>query len=410
MKQWMILCLVVLLLVAGCGQAPAEEPESEEIPPVVSQAADQVVAEAVIEPDRWSELRFDIGGDVAEVLVQEGDVVAVGDVLLVLETAKLERAVAQAKFNLNQAELRLSQAELRLSQAELRLEQLEQPSDDADIRRAEHAITQAAATLEVAQLNVTTLLNNTLFNEALEDAQELYDDMRHRYEVRVERYESGKEPDYWYVDQAQERMDDAKLDLDRVQQQGNLQSRDARSEVQRAQQSYREAQDALDLLLEEADILDVKVMQQDIEAARVETEAAHVDIESSQLSLEEASSNLEDATLRAPFMGTVTTLNVDVGETVSQGEVAFVLATLDQLLARTVDLTELDVARVTEGQSVVVTVDALPDAEFGGHVIRIGLQAVDYRGDVTYPVYVELDDAAPELRWGMTAMVEIETD
>ena len=86
------------------------------------------------------------------------------------------------------------------------------------------------------------------------------------------------------------------------------------------------------------------------------------------------------------------------------------LATLDHLLARTVDLTELDVARVTEGMSAVVTVDALPDVEFTGHVIRIGLQAVDYRGDVTYPVYVELDDAAPELRWGMTTMVEIEAD
>jgi hypothetical protein len=58
---------------------------------------------------------------------------------------------------------------------------------------------------------------------------------------------------------------------------------------------------------------------------------------------------------------------------------------------------------------VVVTVDALPDVELRGHVIRIGLQSVDYRGDVTYPVYVELDDDTPELRWGMTAMVEIET-
>jgi hypothetical protein len=57
----------------------------------------------------------------------------------------------------------------------------------------------------------------------------------------------------------------------------------------------------------------------------------------------------------------------------------------------------------------VVTVDALPDKEFQGQVIRIGLQSVDYRGDVTYPVYVELDDTALELRWGMTAMVEIET-
>jgi hypothetical protein len=58
----------------------------------------------------------------------------------------------------------------------------------------------------------------------------------------------------------------------------------------------------------------------------------------------------------------------------------------------------------------VVTLDALPDVQLKGHVVRIGLQSVDYRGDVTYPVTVELDDAAPELRWGMTAAVEIEAD
>jgi HlyD family secretion protein len=90
--------------------------------------------------------------------------------------------------------------------------------------------------------------------------------------------------------------------------------------------------------------------------------------------------------------------------------VVLVLATLDQLQARTVDLTELDVARVVEGQVAVVTVDALPDVELRGRVARIELQSEDYRGDVTYPVYVELEEGVAELRWGMTAMVEIEVD
>ena len=119
-------------------------------------------------------------------------------------------------------------------------------------------------------------------------------------------------------------------------------------------------------------------------------------------------SNLEQATLVAPFAGIVTAVNVDPGDAAATGAVAFVLATLDQLQARTTDLTELDVARVAQGQAVVVTVDALPDLKMPGQVVRIGLQAVDYRGDVTYPVYVALDEAAPELRWGMTALVEIE--
>ncbi len=397
MKKWMILCVVVLLLVAGCGQAPAEEPASdEEIPPVVSQGSDQVVAEAVIEPDRWGELRFDIAGDVVEVLVAEGDTVAEGDLLAHLEMTDLERAVAQA-------ELGLSQAQLGVSQAELRLERLVEPPDEADVRRAENAVEQAAAAIVAAQLDLTAVLDSMLLNESLEDAQELYEEMQHRYEVRVEWYESGQEPDYWHVDQAKERMDDAKLELDRIRQQGNAQLQDVRNAVDRAQQSHQEAEDALAELLEEADPLDVQAAQDDIEAAQLDARAA-------EIRLEEAQSNLENAELAAPFAGVVVAVNVDPGDAASPGEVAFVLATLDQLLARTVDLTELDVARVTEGMSVVVTVDALPDVEFAGHVVRIGLQAVDYRGDVTYPVAVELDDTAPELRWGMTAMVEIETE
>ena len=54
--------------------------------------------------------------------------------------------------------------------------------------------------------------------------------------------------------------------------------------------------------------------------------------------------------------------------------------------------------------------DAHPGAELLGHVSRVGLQSVDYRGDVTYPVYVELDETAPGLRWGMTTLVEIEVE
>jgi hypothetical protein len=43
-------------------------------------------------------------------------------------------------------------------------------------------------------------------------------------------------------------------------------------------------------------------------------------------------------------------------------------------------------------------------------VVRIEKQSEDYRGDVVYPVVVELDERVPELRWGMTAMVEIEVE
>jgi HlyD family secretion protein len=391
-----LLVLAAIGSLVGCNGTGAVEAEAATQVPVVSQETDgKVVAEAVIEPDRWSELQFDAAGDVVEVSVQEGDAVSEGDALARLETADLERAVVQAELNLNQAQLRLNQAQLRL-------EQLQDPPDEADVRQAEHAVDQAAAALKAAQLDLTAVLDSPLLNETLEDAQELFAEMRHRYEVRVEWYESGEEPDYWHVDQAQERMDDAQLDLDRIRQQGGSQLQAARNAVDRAQHAYQEAQDALDRLLEGADPLDVEAAQKDIEAAQLDVEAAG-------LTLDEARSNLEEAVLRAPFAGVVARLDVNAGDTVMPGQVVLVLATLDQLLARTVDLTELDVARVAEGQSAMVTLDALPEQAFAGRVREIALQSADYRGDVVYAVTVELTDVSlAPLRWGMTAVVEIE--
>jgi len=104
-------------------------------------------------------------------------------------------------------------------------------------------------------------------------------------------------------------------------------------------------------------------------------------------------------------------VRVGVGDRVRPGETVIVLATLDQLYARTVDLTELDVVRVAVGQPATVSVDALPGREFTGVVREIALQKEDYRGDVVYAVTIELNDPDldPSLRWGMTAMVKIKT-
>ena len=378
-----LLTVVMVGLLVGCGSgADAATVTAEEVP-VVAVDKSQVVAEAVIEPARWSELHFDAAGEVVQVLADEGETVSAGDVLARLEMDDLERAV--------------DRAELDLRQAELRLERLQEPVDEADIREAQHQVEQATAALTVAQMNAGTVWNSTLLNETREDAQELYDDRLHRYEVRVEMYESGEEPDYWFVDQAKEQLDDARLNLDRIRQQGGVQSQDARNEVTRAEQTIQEAEDNLARLEEDPD--------------RHDLEAARLDIAAAELALDEARNNLEDATLRAPVDGIVTRIDVEAGETATPGEVILVLATLDQLYARTVDLTELDVARIAEGQPVVVTVDALPELEFAGQVHEIALQPGDYRGDVVYAVTVELTGVADApLRWGMTAMVEIEAD
>jgi HlyD family secretion protein len=390
--------LMTVGLLVGCSGAvtPTETVAADEAPPVVTEAEGQVVAEASIEPNRWSELRFDVAGEVAEVTVQQGDVVPEGEVLALLDSGELERAVAQA-------ELSFTQAQVRLGQAELRLQKLQEPPDKADVREAEHAIEQASAALRLAQLDLATVLNSALLNETLEDAEKVYEDKQHVHDVRVSWYKSGEEPDYWFVHRADEQLDDARLNLDRIRQEGRVQAQDARNAVDQASRSQQEAEDALARLLEGADPLDVEEVRREIEVAQLEVEAA-------SLALEEARIDVTQAVLVAPFAGTLVAVDIAAGDAVASGDTVLVLATLGELRARTIDLIELDVARVAEGQTAVVRVDALPDVELAGHVVEIDLLSEEYRGDVTYPVTVELDETTPGLRWGMTAMVEIEAN
>ena len=52
--------------------------------------------------------------------------------------------------------------------------------------------------------------------------------------------------------------------------------------------------------------------------------------------------------------------------------------------------------------------DALPDLRLTGKVVSIGDAYEETRGDITYPVMIELDETDPRLKWGMTALVTFE--
>jgi hypothetical protein len=64
-KRWMLvglLALAIVALLAGCGGTEATETvPADEVPVVASDADGKVVAEAVVEPARWSEVRFEKG-------------------------------------------------------------------------------------------------------------------------------------------------------------------------------------------------------------------------------------------------------------------------------------------------------------------------------------------------------------
>jgi HlyD family secretion protein len=81
---------------------------------------------------------------------------------------------------------------------------------------------------------------------------------------------------------------------------------------------------------------------------------------------------------------------------------------MSNLHIETTDLSEVDVARVSLGQPVHVTFDALKGKTLIGRVTRIAPMSSATQGGVNYTVLVELDQLDPALRWGMTAFTDIQ--
>ena len=102
-------------------------------------------------------------------------------------------------------------------------------------------------------------------------------------------------------------------------------------------------------------------------------------------------------------------MEIEPGETVLPGQVVVRIADLSHLRVETTDLSERDVANVRPGQPVAIHLEALAD-EISGQVSSIAPQASTVGGDVVYKVCIDLAERPPELRWGMSVEVEIESD
>lgn len=119
-----------------------------------------------------------------------------------------------------------------------------------------------------------------------------------------------------------------------------------------------------------------------------------------------ARARLADYALRAPFAGTILRRDAEPGDLATPSRVLFVLAD-ESSLRVTADLDERDIARVEEGQPVLIRADAFPDQTFDAIVSEVTPQ-----GDATTRVFRVRLSLAPEapLRAGMTVEANIITD
>jgi len=383
---------VVVTETMGAISAPIEEDEKT------------VTVEGAVEPTRWVELRplnTGAGGAVAAATVAEGDVVVEGDLLIRFDAGEETLAVELAE-----ASLSLAQARLALVKADPRPEDVD--VIEAQLGAAEAAIAQATAQRDkltggASEAQIAAAQAERASAQA--ERTQAYNLHEQTMECFTFKLPDGDKKTVCPALGAPEEK--ARFALEAAEAALAATETGLAAAENRAQTELRAAQSEIAVAAARQDALQAQLARTQAGSAPEQIASAEAQVAQSRAALAAAEAALEKTELRAPFDGAVIDISVGAGDTAAPGEIVVVLATLDRLRVRTTELTELDVARVETGQSAIVTLEALPGTELKGHVDRVSEQSVEYRGDVTYPVYVALEGDVSRLRWGMTVRVEI---
>jgi RND family efflux transporter MFP subunit len=146
----------------------------------------------------------------------------------------------------------------------------------------------------------------------------------------------------------------------------------------------------------------------DLNASDSDISVAQKAVDAAQATLDQAQASLDATKMEAPFDGTIVDIFLRDYEIAAPNQPVILLADLNSLVIQTTDLSEVDVARVKVRDPATVVFDALPDVTATGRVARIALSP-EVGAGTYYTVTINLDEIPEDLRWGMSAFVEIDT-
>ncbi|MGZ6346940.1 MAG: HlyD family secretion protein [Anaerolineales bacterium] len=370
------LTLSLFMLLAACNGTSTTSATPTPIP-----APETVVAAGHLVPNQSTYLTFLASGRVEEVLVHKGDHVSQGQVLVrlgdrqqveaALAGAQAQKVSAQQAFDLlvrtaaldsAQAWQAYMSAQKAVAAAQLAWDKLDLNKIQTDIDNAQADVASRQIDLNKAQVNFDKYSNLPASNPT-----------RITYENALRT--------------AQTNFDTAVLKvIDLTNQRDSL-----RSALDTAKSAQAEA------------LLTYQDTRNGPDSDKMALAQAQLDAVTSLVIA--AQSALDNYDLKAPFTGTVEDTNVSVSQMVSPQSWVVALADTSQWYVDTSDLTETDVVKVSVGQVVKVTADALPGMNMDGAVDSISGAPVLQGGDILYSVHILLKNPDPRLLWGMTMEV-----
>lgn len=137
--------------------------------------------------------------------------------------------------------------------------------------------------------------------------------------------------------------------------------------------------------------------------------SAELSLRDAQLTLQSTVDQLDNYSITSPIAGTIVEKNYKQGDKLDGSAVQGSLCTIFDLsyLTLTLNVDELDVAKIEVGQEVSVTAEAVEGQMYRGVVTKININGTTMGGVTSYPVTIRIDDTDGLLP-GMNVDVEIE--
>ncbi len=326
-----------------------------------------------------------IGGRVKEVLVKEGDAVKAGDVLIKLDDAETQAALAAATAQLAALEAQLTKVETGATQ-----EQLQQA--EAAAKAAEEQYTLAKKGAREEEIRAV--------KAALDAAAAQLDQAKSDF-ARVERLVKEGAATQRQYDQARTLLDTAEAQHRAAKEKYGIATTGLRNEeVAAAKAVYDRAAAALAEVRRGA-------REEDRAAARAARDAAAADVDRAKVALSEMA-------IVSPITGVVESLDIHPGDLIKPGAVVRLVDPED--LELVVYVSAVMLGKIHLGQKLTLTSDAHGPETFQGEIIHIAsqgeytprnLQTQEERVQQVFGVKLKMNSHGGKLRAGMTVTAQL---
>lgn len=422
-----------------------------------------VSGDGILQPISVLELKSNVGGQVMEMTVDEGDAVEAGQLIAKIDPSDtisiLRQAEAEylsARSNLDQAiqgyNMQKIQTTSNIKSSEQGLEssrqkylQSEQQAKIQPKLTAE-SIAQAESLLESANANLAQVKNSSI-PQAIASAKSSYESANASYEKSRKDLERQKAllvkgfVSAGVVDDAEAQLavskaqlETAKSRYDTIKNETDQELRNAQLKIDQAKSSLETAkanriQDDIkkrDLAASAASLNQAKSALASAKSSKYQDQIkagsiinARAQLEKAKAALQNAQTQLTYTTITTPRAGIIVNKYVEEGSIVTAGRQAMAgsgsgvtiveIADVSKMWV-VVNIDETDISKIKFNQDVNVTIDAFPESVFKGKVIKIAPGAIVNQNVTTIPVTVEISKFDARLKPDMNASCDFIID